>query len=131
MSLGWGFSYNYSTSIRKGPWEARDVLEMSLGIWETRFGVNMLLKKLVVVDRSGKFKVRSGYENKTDWSFSVNKLTFVLKEFAIQDKATYGINVEFIGSDQKSLTDTVDVDTATQSNKQTGNLTALRNGKIM
>ena len=131
MSLGWGFSYNDTTSIRKGPWEARDVLEMSLAIWETRFGVNMLLKKLVVVDYSGKFKVRSGYENKTDWSYSVNKLTFVLKEFAIQDKATYGINVEFIGSDKKSLTDTVDVDTATQYNRQTGNLTALQNGKIM
>ena len=105
--------------------------EISFGIWESRFGVNMLLKKLVVVDNSGKFKVRSGYENKTDWSYSVNKLTFVLKEFAIQDEATYGINVEFIGSDQKSLADTAHVDTAVQYNRQNDNLTAVRNGKIM
>lgn len=131
MTLGWGLSYNDSTSILSGPWEARDVLEISFGIWESRFGDDILLKKLVVVDSSGTFKVRSGYENKTDWSNSVNKLTFVLKEFAIQDEASYGINVEFIGSDQKSLTDTVNVHTAAQYNRQTGNLTAVRNGKIM
>ena len=81
------------------------------------------------MDNSGQFKVRSGYENKTDWSYSVNKLTFELKKFAIQDEATYGINVELIGSDQKSLTDTVNVDTAAQYTGQTGNLT-VRNGKI-
>lgn len=131
MTLGWGFSYSDSTSILSGPWEARDVLEISFGIWESRFGDNTLLKKFIVVDNRGKFKVRSAYENKTEWSYSVNKLTLKLKEFAIQDEATYGINVEFIGSNQKSLTDTVNVHTAAQYNRQTGNLTAVRNGKIM
>ena len=130
MTLSWGFSYKDSSSIPNGPWEARDVLEISFGIWKSRFGDNILLKKIVAVDNSGKFKVRSGYENKTDWSHSVNKLTFKLKSFAIQDEATYGINVEFIGSDQKSLTDTVNVDTAAQYTGQTGNSTAVRNGKI-
>ena len=130
MTLGWGFSYKDSPSIPNFPWEARDVLEISFGIWKSRFGDNILLKKIVAVDNSGKFKVRSGYENKTDWSHSVNKLTFKLKSFAIQDEATYGINVEFIGSDQKSLTGTVNVDTAAQYTGQTGNSTAVRNGKI-
>ena len=106
------------------------MLEISFGIWKSRFGDNILLKKIVAVDNSGKFKVRSGYENKTDWSYSVNKLTFELKSFVIQDEATYGINVEFIGSDQKSLTDTVNVDTAAQYAGRTGNSTAVRNGKI-
>ena len=130
MTLSWGFSYNDSTSISSGPWEAQGVVEISFGIWKSRFGDNILLKKIVAVDNSGQFKVRSGYENKTDWSYSVNKLTFELKSFGVQDEATYGINVEFIGSDQRSLTDTVKVDTAAQHNRQTGNLT-VRNGKIM
>ena len=107
------------------------MLEISFGIWKSRFGGNILLKKIVTVDNSGKFKVRSGYENKTDWSHSVHKLTFKLKSFAIQDEATYGINVEFIGLDQKSLTDTVDVNTAAQYNRQTGTDLTVRNGKIM
>ncbi|XP_020609669.1 uncharacterized protein LOC110048220 isoform X3 [Orbicella faveolata] len=122
VPVSWGFSYKDSASISNGPWEAQAVLEISFGIWKS-INDRILLKKIVAVDKSGKFQVRSGYESKIDWSYSVNKLTFKLKSFAVQDEATYGINVELIGLDQKSLTDTVSVETAAQYNRQTGNLT--------
>ena len=130
VTFGWDFSYKNATSIRNGPWEARGVLEISFGIWKSTGGRMILSKKIVTVDKTRKFEVRSGYENKMDWSHSVNKLTFKIKSFAIENQAMYGINVEFIALDQKSLTDTVSVETAAQYNRQTGNLT-VRNGKIM
>lgn len=129
VNISWGFSYKDSTSILNGPWEAQDVQEISVGIWES-IDNEILLKKIVAVDRSGKFEVRSGYENKISYNYSVSKLTFQLKRFASQDGKTYGINVEFIGLDQKSLIDTVNLEAAAQFQyiRQTGNLT-VRNGK--
>ena len=131
MNVSWGFSYKDSASILKGPWEAQDVLEISFGIWKS-IDDEILLKKIVAVDKSGKFEVRSGYENKIDYNHSVSKLTFQLKSFASQDEGTYGINVEFIGLDQKSLIDTVNVEASAQFQyiRQTGNVT-VRNGKII
>lgn len=127
MALGWGFSYNNSAVISHGPWNARGVQEISFGTWESIEDNIFLIKKIVAVDRNGKFKVRSGYESKMDWSSSKYKLTFTLKGFTVEDQATYGINVEF-GLTQKSLKDTVSVTTRASYTGQDKN-TTVRNGK--
>jgi len=108
VTLSWDFSYKDSASIRNGPWEARDVLEISFGIWKS-IDDRLLLKKIVTVDNSGKFEVRSGYESKMNCSHSINKLAFKLKGFSFEDQATYGINVEFGRLDQNPLTDSTRV----------------------
>lgn len=126
--LGWGFSYGDPASISNGPWEARDVLEISFGIWKSVDDRILLIKKLVAVDKNGNFTVRSGYESKMDWNYTTNKLTFTLKSVAVLDQATYGINVEF-GVNKKSLIDTVFVQIGVSYTGQDGNWT-MRNGKI-
>lgn len=128
VTLSWDFSYKDSASIRNGPWEARDVLEISFGIWKS-IDDRLLLKKIVTVDNSGKFEVRSGYESKMNCSHSINKLAFKLKGFSFEDQATYGINVEFGRLDQNPLTDSTRVSIGASYSGQDENFN-MRNGKI-
>ena len=124
VTFSWGFSSKDSASISNGPWEAQDVLEISFGIFDDR----TLLKKIVIVDKSGNFEVRNGYERKMDWSHSINKLTFKLTSFSLEDQATYGINVEFDRLDQSPLTDSTRVSIGASYSGQDENLN-MRNGK--
>ena len=128
VTFSWGFSYKDSASISNGPWEAQDVLEISFGILKS-IDDRTLLKKIVVVDKSGKFEVRSGYESKMDWSHSINKLTFKLTSFSFKDQATYGIHVEFGHLDQSPLTDSTWVTIGASYSGQDENFN-VRNGKI-
>ena len=102
--------------------------EITFGIWESGDD-KILSKKIVAVDKRGNFEVRSGYESKISWSYSVNKLTFMLKSFAIQDQALYGIYVEFGQLDQSPLTDTVRVSIGASYSGQDENNFDMRNGK--
>jgi len=128
VTFSWGFSYKDLASISNGPWEAQDVLEISFGIFDGIFDDRTLLKKIVIVDKSGKFEVRSGYERKMDWSHSINKLTFKLTSFSLEDQATYGINVEFDRLDQSPLTDSTRVSIGASYSGQDENFN-MRNGK--
>ena len=131
MTLGWDFSYKNATSIRNGPWEAPGVLEISFVNKKSTGGRMILSKKIVTVDETGKFEVRSGYERKMDWSHSVNKLTFKIKSFAVEDQATYGINVEFGRLDKNPLTDSARVSIGVSYSGQDENfITSTRNGKM-
>ena len=128
MNLGWDFSYKDSGSISNGPWEAQDVQEITFGIWESGDD-KILSKKIVAVDKSGNFEVRSGYDSKISWSYSANKLTFMLKNLTIQDQALYGIYVEFGQLDQSSLTHTVRVSIGASYSGQDEIDFNTRNGK--
>ena len=93
-------------AIPVGPFGAPDVYEISFGIYKSIHGETFLSEKLVVVDSSGKFSVQAGFDRKMDWSHSKYKLTFILKNIAIQDQAMYGVNVE-LGLSQLPLEDSV------------------------
>ena len=101
--------------------------EISFGKWKTIDGKIFFVKKIVAVDSNGVFKARDEYNSTMDWSWSANKLTFILKSFTVQDQAMYGINVER-GLTQKSLQDTVRVIIGASYTGQNDNST-VRNGK--
>ena len=106
VALGWSFSYNDLGGNPVGPFGAPDVYEISFGIYKSIHGETFLSEKLVVVDSGGKFSVQAGFDRKMDWSHSKYKLTFILKNIAIQDQAMYGVNVE-LGLSQLPLKDSV------------------------
>ena len=106
VALGWGFSYNDLGGNPVGPFGAPGVYEISFGIYKSIHGETFLSEKLVVVDSSGKFSVQAGFDRKMDWSHSKYKLTFILKNIAIQDQGMYGVNVE-LGLSQLPLKDSV------------------------
>ena len=106
VALGWGFSYNDLGGNPVGPFGAPGVYEISFGTYKSIHGETFLSEKLVVVDSSGKFSVQAGFDRKMDWSHSKYKLTFILKNIAIQDQGMYGVNVE-LGLSQLPLKDSV------------------------
>lgn len=110
VTLGWSFSYNDLRGSPPGPFSAPGVHEITFGIYEPIHDRNFMTKKLVVVDSGGNFKVRDGYDSKMGWSYSKYRLTFTLKNFTIQDRALYGVNVE-LGLSQMPLKHSVIVTT--------------------
>ena len=106
VALGWSFSYNDLGGNPGGPFGAPDVYEISFGIYKSIHGETFLSEKLVVVDSSGKFSVQAGFDRKMDWSHSKYKLTFILKNIAIQDQGMYGVNVD-LGLSRLPLKDSV------------------------
>lgn len=102
--------------------------EITFAIWESGDD-KILSKKIVALDKSGNFEVRSGYDSKISWSYSVNKLTFMLKNLTIQDQALYGISVEFGQLDQIPLTHTVRVSIGASYTGQDEINSNTRNGK--
>lgn len=129
VSLSWGFSYNDQAKITNGPWNAPDVQEITFGTWKYINNELFLDKKIVTVDSNGAFKNRSGYDgSKMDWSWSVSKLTFTLKDF--KDQEIYGINIE-LGLSQTALKDFVNVKVAgLVKYVGQGENTTVRNGKM-
>ena len=79
------------------------------------------------MDSNGVFNARDEYNITMNWSWSKTKLTFIIKSFTVQDQAMYGINVE-LGLTQKSLQDTVRVNTGASYTGQDDNST-VQNGK--
>ena len=106
VALGWGFSYNDLEGNPGGPFGAPDVYEISFGIYKSIHSETFLSEKLVVVDSGGNFSVQDGFDRKMDWSHSKYKLTFILKNIAIQDQAMYGVNVD-LGLSRLPLKDSV------------------------
>ena len=106
VALGWGFSYNDLGGNPVGPFGAPDVSEISFGIYKSIHSETFLSEKLVVVNSGGNFSAQDGFDRKMDWSHSKYKLTFILKNIAIQDQGMYGVNVE-LGLSQLPLKDSV------------------------
>ena len=102
--------------------------EIGFGIWKSINEKIFFTKKIVAVDSHGNFKLKSGYKNKIDWSYSKHKLTFTLKGLTVQDQGTYGLNVE-LGLNQKPLEHYVSVKIGVSYVGQDEN-TAVRNGKM-